>query len=104
MWKKWKIWDNVYKKSMLRAFARSRAKNGNENQIRNGNLKIVKKYHENNENRELRYVDEKTKVNSNQKLERNARNITEIEESQKKKLEIRVQLENGNENPIQKWK
>ena len=26
MWKKWKIWDNVYKKSMLRAFARSRAK------------------------------------------------------------------------------
>ena len=57
-----------------------------------------------NENRELRYVDEKTKVNSNQKLERNARNITEIEESQKKKLEIRVQLENGNENPIQKWK
>ena len=79
-------------------------KNGNENQIRNGNLKIVKNYHENNENRELRYVDEKTKVSSNQKLERNARNITEIEESQKKKLEIRVQLENGNENPIQKWK
>ena len=26
MWKKWKFWDNVYKKSMLRAFARSRAK------------------------------------------------------------------------------
>ena len=64
-------------------------KNGNENQIRNGNLKIVKNYHENNENRELRYVDEKTKINSNQKLERNSRNITEIEESQKKK-EIKV--------------
>ena len=59
-------------------------KNGNENQIRNGNLKIVKNYHENNENRELRYVDEKTKINSNQKLERNSRNIKEIEESQKK--------------------
>ena len=27
MWKKWKIWDKVYEKSMLRAFARSRAKN-----------------------------------------------------------------------------
>ena len=68
-------------------------KNGNENQIRNGNLKIVKNYHK---NRELRYVDEKTKVSSNQKLERNARNITEIEESQKKKI--------GNKSPIRKWK
>ena len=29
MWKKRKIWDKVYEKSMLRAFARSRAKNGN---------------------------------------------------------------------------
>ena len=42
-----------------------------------------------NENRELRYADEKTKINSNQKLERNSRNITEIEESQKK-MEIKV--------------
>ena len=43
MWKKWKIWDNVHEKSMLRAFARSRAKNeklhtywvriGNQNQF-----------------------------------------------------------------------
>ena len=60
-------------------------KNGNKYQIRNGNLKVGKKFHENNENRELRYVDEKTKINSNQKLERNSRNITEIEESQKKR-------------------
>ena len=52
-------------------------------------LKIGKKFHENDENRELRYADEKTKINSNQKLERNSRNITEIEESQKKK-EIKV--------------
>ena len=37
-----------------------------------------------NENRELRYVDEKTKINSNQKLEKKSRNITEIEEFQKK--------------------
>ena len=27
MWKKWKIWTRDIKKSMLRAFARSRAKN-----------------------------------------------------------------------------
>ncbi len=27
MWEKWKFWDKGYEKSMLRAFARSRAKN-----------------------------------------------------------------------------
>ena len=73
-------------------------KNGNENQIRNGNLKIGKKFHKNNEYRELRYADEKTKINSNQKLERNSRNITEIEESQKNKTKIQLE----NEYPIRK--
>jgi hypothetical protein len=29
MWKKWKTWDKYYEKSMLRAFARSRAKKEN---------------------------------------------------------------------------
>ena len=48
-----------------------------------------------NENRELRYADEKTKINSNQKLERNSRNITKIEESQKK-----IHLEIGSVSPI----
>ena len=62
-------------------------KNGNKNQIRNGNLKIGMKFHENDENRELRYADEKTKINFNQKLERNSRNITEIEESKKKSIQ-----------------
>ena len=40
----------------LKIWKKVQMKNGNKNQIRNGNLKIGMKFHENDENRELRYI------------------------------------------------